>query len=422
MQLNELVDANALVAEREAWAVGGVAPGAVVAPGSRAEAARVVDAARTRGWAVVPLGGGTQAAAGAQGAPAPRRLDLVLSTRRLDRVVDYQPDDMTVTLEPGVTLAALARLLAPRGQFLPLDPPLPARATVGGTVAAAAAGPWRAAYGTPRDWLIGCRVLGADGLEVRGGGQVVKNVAGYDLPKVYTGSWGTLGLLTELTFKVLPQPPARAWSRVTVADAAAAEALLGAVMGSDLEPAALELLVEGKGAGLAWSLVFEFLHFEEAVAWQQEELERLAGTLGAGAARLSPDAGAALSEALRDGRAAAPFAARIGTVSSLVAPLAEEAANCLAAAGLPPAVQAHAATGQVHVLGGAETPEAVAGTLRALAAARGATCTFPRLPAALVGRVDPWGPVGPELRLMQGIKAALDPHGVFSPGCFVGGI
>ena len=158
--------------------VNGVAPAAVAAPATPAEAACLVLLARERGWAIVPFGGGTWIQFGS----APTRFDLAISTRRLTRVVDYQPDDMTVTVEPGVTLSVLAQTLERRQQILPLDPPLPSRATAGGTVAAAASGPWRAGFGTPRDWLIGCRVVADDGQEVRGGGQVVKNVAGYDLP------------------------------------------------------------------------------------------------------------------------------------------------------------------------------------------------------------------------------------------------
>ena len=401
------------------YSVNGIAPARAAAPATREEAAELIRKAAAEGWAIVPYGGGTQIDLGCP----PARLDLVLSTERLNRVVDYQPDDMTVTVEPGITLAELERVLSGRGQFLPLNPPLPDRATVGGMVAAASSGPWRAAYGTPRDWVIGCRVVGADGQEVRGGGQVVKNVAGYDLPKLYTGSFGTLGLITEVTFKVMPRPPASGCCRVTLDSADATEALLRSAMDSDLQPAALELILRPEteeGETLSWSLLFQFLHFPEAVEWQIRHLLDLAKTAGARAEQLPAEVGDPLLRSLRDLPAQAPFVARIGTVSSRVAETATQAAGLSRLYAHEPAIRAHAATGQVYVYASAEVDSAFAGELRALATAQNASCRFPRLPPALVGQVEPWGEVGPELRLMRGIKQALDPGSLFSPGRFAG--
>src|SRR5262249_27844415 len=157
------------------------------------------------------------------------------------------------------------------------DPPLPEQATLGGTVAAAASGPLRAAYGTPRDWLIGARVVDAEGKVVRPGGRGVKNVAGYDLCKLYTGSLGTLGILAELTFKVLPRPQAWAYSAAGLRDAEAAETLVAAIQASDVGPAALELVndpawqiaADAVPAPDRFVLLVVFAGDEEAVAWQQ---------------------------------------------------------------------------------------------------------------------------------------------------------
>ena len=402
------------------FAVGGVVPASVVEPGTRDEAASLIIRARDEGWSVVPWGGGTQIDLGFP----PRRLDLVVSTARLQQVVDYQPDDMTLTVEPGVSLARVERLLSERDQFLPLDPPLPARATVGGTVAAASSGPWRAGYGTPRDWVIGCRVIDAGGRIVRGGGQVVKNVAGYDLPKLYTGSFGTLGLLCEITFKVMPRPPARGYARVGIATPEAAEEILGAILDSDLQPAVVELghqdVMDRPGPS-QWFLFLQFLHVDEAVDWQLRETERLAGAAGCPVETLTPETGDTLLRRLRDRTALHPFAARIEATSSRAAEAAGEAAALCARRGLPAWVTAHAATGQVHVCAAGEADAAFCHELRVLAGVHG-SCLFPRLPPALVGEIDPWGPAGPEVRIMSGIKAALDPSGTFSPGRFVGGL
>jgi glycolate oxidase FAD binding subunit len=402
------------------YAVQDVVPSLVAEPGTRDEAAALIVHARERGWSLVPYGGGTQMGMGFP----PRKLDVAISTRRLNRVVDYQPDDMTVTVEPGLTLAELAETLAGRNQFLPLNPPFPHRATVGGTVAAGAAGPWRAGYGTPRDWVIGLRVVGADGLEVRAGGQVVKNVAGYDLPKLYTGSYGTLGLITEVTFKVMPRPPASGYALAVCPTAEAAEALLAAALGSDLLPAALELFSPGAAGhdfeGLG--LLFQLMHAPEAVGWQQEHLRALGTAHGAMVSVPSNDEGDGLLARLRDLPAQMPFVCRVGTLSSRVArQLAAAEATCRAS-GVQPALTAHAATGQLFVCISGDVPEGLPAQLRQSAQSYGTSCLFPRLPAPLSAQIDPWGDAGLELRLMRSIKQSLDPTGVFNPGRFVGGI
>lgn len=424
IELNELMGPGTAVPGGHDTAVCGVAPRAVAVPPTREAAAHLLARAGDRGWAVVPRGGGTLLA---QGAP-PTRLDLLLSTARLNRLVDYQPDDMTVTVEAGMTLAALAALLGERGQVLPLNPPLPERATVGGTVAAAATGSLRAGYGSPRDWVIGLRVLDSSGQEVRGGGQVVKNVAGYDLPKLYTGSFGTLGLITEVTFKVLPRPEATAYCRAALPDAAHVEGLLAALFASPLEPAAVELVhnwsaAADPAAGLPpWSLLVQFLHCNEAVVWQARAFQELAAGVGAAAERLPERTGERLLAELRDLPATVPFLARLATVSNRVAPLAAAAVDAAAPHADHVAVWAHAATGQLYVGAGEAVDPELPRALEALARGAGARCLFPRLPAPLQGQVDPWGAPGPEFRLLRGIKEALDPAGIFSPGRFAGGL
>ncbi|KWX11014.1 hypothetical protein TR74_00225, partial [Carbonactinospora thermoautotrophica] len=164
---------------------------------------------------------------------------LVLDTTRLARVVEHAAGDLVVVVEAGTRLDTLQETLAAHGQRLALDPP--SGGTVGGTVAANAAGPLRLLYGTARDLLIGVTVVRADGVVARAGGKVVKNVAGYDLGKLFTGSYGTLGVITQAVFRLHPLPAARAYVTRTVADAAEASRLVQAVLRSQLVPAALEL-------------------------------------------------------------------------------------------------------------------------------------------------------------------------------------
>jgi glycolate oxidase FAD binding subunit len=409
----DILGADGVLAAEAAAAhgVSGVVPAVVAVPGDREQAGALIRRAREEGWALVPYGGGTQVDFGFP----PARLDVAVSTARLDRVVDYQPDDMTLTVEPGVTLHRVGEILAPRGQFLPLNPPRPEKATVGGMMAAASSGPWRAGYGTPRDWIIGCRVVGADAQEVRGGGQVVKNVAGYDLPKLYTGSFGTLGLITEVTFKVLPQPPAVAVCRVSIPRAEQLEALVGRVLSSDLQPCALDAqYAEGR-----WAVTVELRHFPEALAWQTSHLGTIAVNLGLEATILADaEASAAMTE-LRDRPTALPFLARIGTLSSRIGETASALVRLCERRGIAPLVFAHAATGQAFFQADVADTE-LASEIRAIAREAGASCAFPSLPAGLAGAIDPWGEPGPELALMRGIKDKLDPTRIFSPGRFVG--
>jgi glycolate oxidase FAD binding subunit len=185
------------------YAIDGLSPMAVVVPEDRDQVADVMRWAGESGVTVFPRGGGTKTALG----NPPDSVSLVLDLSRLNRVIDYQPGDMTVTVEAGITLDALQRELAAARQFVPLESPLPGRATVGGTLATAYSGPMAHAYGPPRDWLIGVGVVGADGVATKAGGRVVKNVTGYDLNKLYTGSMGTLGIIVEASFKVSPLQP-----------------------------------------------------------------------------------------------------------------------------------------------------------------------------------------------------------------------
>ena len=184
------------------YTIDGLTPQWVMKPANRWEVAQILAWASSAGSKVAPWGGGTQISLG----NLPENLNLVLDLSRLDQVVDFQPADLTVTVEAGITLESLQGHLASAGKFLPLEAPLAGRATVGGILATSAVGPLRHAYGLPRDWLIGIRVISPAGEETKAGGRVVKNVTGYDLNKLYTGSLGTLGVIVEATFKLAPLP------------------------------------------------------------------------------------------------------------------------------------------------------------------------------------------------------------------------
>lgn len=184
------------------YAVDGIVPGEVVLPDSIEEVSRVMAAASAGGRAVIPLGGGTLASLGNR----PRAYDLALGTSKLAGVLYHEPADLVASVRAGTTMAELSSVLAKGGQTLPLDSPFPDQATIGGIIAAGYSGPSRLAFGEPRDWLIGIKVVTADGRVSKAGGRVVKNVTGYDMCKLYSGSLGTLGVIVQANFKLTPLP------------------------------------------------------------------------------------------------------------------------------------------------------------------------------------------------------------------------
>src|SRR5512139_2880032 len=205
----------------------GVAPGLVAAPAAVDEAAAVMRLAAEHELTVVPRGAESRLDWGLP----PSRCDLLIDTHRLDRVIEHAAGDLVVKVEAGLPIDTLAERLAGQGQQLALDLPLPG-STVGGTLAAGAAGPRALLYGSVRDLLIGATIVRADGTVAKSGGKVVKNVAGYDLGRLLTGSYGTLGLIVEAAFRLHPLPAAQAYVTAALPDTAAAHRAVQAVLHS----------------------------------------------------------------------------------------------------------------------------------------------------------------------------------------------
>ncbi len=230
---------DALVAaDPAADAIAGVVPSFVAFPASTQEASALLRAAAAFDLAVVPRGAGT----GTGWGPPPSACDLIIDLQAMDQVTEHAAGDLVVRVQAGATIRHLASVLASAGQELALD--VPADATVGGVVATGTTGPRRFRYGAPRDLLIGITIVRADGVVAHSGGKVVKNVAGYDLGKLFSGSQGTLGLITEATFRLHPRPAEVAWitgdyGPSALADAASAVA---SAAGSALVPSAVELV------------------------------------------------------------------------------------------------------------------------------------------------------------------------------------
>jgi glycolate oxidase FAD binding subunit len=229
--------ATAREADPASDAVAGVMPSFVASPGGTDEASALLRAAAGHGLTVVPRGAGTGLAWGTP----PASVDLVVDLRSMDQVIEHEAGDLVVRVQAGATIGQLASVLAQAGQQLALD--APADATVGGVVASGTAGPRRFRYGAPRDLLIGITVVRADGVVAHSGGKVVKNVAGYDIGKLFAGSQGTLGLIAEATFRLHPLPGAVAYvtAEFGPAERAGAVAAVTSAAGSTLVPSAVEL-------------------------------------------------------------------------------------------------------------------------------------------------------------------------------------
>lgn len=413
------------------YVVEGRTPEAAAFPGSLDEARAVVEAAAGADVPIIPWGGGT---ASTVGTPAARS-GLVLGLSRLARLVEHEPGDLTVTVEAGMTIAALQSALGGRGQWLSLDPPDADRATIGGVIAANASGPRRHLYGTARDLLIGVTAITADGAVVRGGGKVVKNVAGYDLPKLFVGSYGTLGILIEVTLKLRPRPDAERLVAVGFDRLKDAGAAARAVMGSDLVPSALELLDGEAGRALGSSgtgamLVVGFDGLAEQVDWQCVEIGRLAAPLGGrSVTTLPPETWSRLGRAAPDAFPTPAAVMKLVVLPATVAETMEQGANAARQRGLMTAWSAHAGVGVLtaSLFSAREYPElgpiaAVIGEWRDIAHAGGGHATLEWAPLALKTEVPVWDEAGAAGRIMQRIKAQLDPRNLLNPGRFVAGI
>jgi glycolate oxidase FAD binding subunit len=379
----------------------------------------------------VPWGGGTAVGVGVP----PARAGLVLHLGRLAALVEHEPGDLTATAQAGITLGALQAALRARGQWLSLDPPDAARATLGGVLAANASGPRRHLYGTARDALIGVTVVTGEGAVVRGGGKVVKNVAGYDLPKLLVGSFGTLGVIVEATVKLRPLPDEERLVGVRFERLKDAGAAVRALLASELIPNAVELVDAPAAAGLGLppapaTLAVGFDGLGEQVDWQVAELAAVVGPCGGTRpAPLPPDAWERLASAPRDAFDASAAAMTLSVLPSVVADTMEQGAEAARQRGLASAWCAHAGVGHVTATlraeGARQDPAPVAAVLedwRAAARAGGGHASVTWAPLPVKSALPVWDDAGAAGRLMQRIKAQLDPGGVLNPGRFVGGI
>ncbi len=390
----------------------------VAAPATTAEAAAVLRAAAELGLTVVPRGSGSRLDWGA----APDSCDLIIDTRRLGQVLEHAAGDLVVSVQAGLTLEALGRVVAQAGQRLALDPP--GGGTAGGVLATQAAGPLRFRYGAPRDLLIGITIVRPDGIVAKSGGKVVKNVAGYDIGKLFAGSYGTLGLITEAIFRLHPAPSATAVVTLDCPDPQSAQAAVEAVASSPLAPSAVELSWPSANAPLAVAVLLE--GDDDSVTGRAD---RMLALLGRRATAGRPAQAA-------DGHGQPKNTStllQVGFWAGQLASVLTAIRTAAIAEDLDPAVGGSAAAGMLQVEISGEAPsDAVArfvAGLRAGLAGRtvgrvppaAASAVVRRAPADVREAVDMWGPVS-SLELMRAVKEQFDPERRMAPGRFAGGI
>jgi glycolate oxidase FAD binding subunit len=407
--------------------VDGLRPRWVVRPASLEALSRVIALAHDGGLAVVPRGGGHALELG----NPPARLDIVVDLSALDRMIEYNPDDLTITVEAGISTGALAELLVPHGQWLPIDPPGVAARTLGGVAATNAGGPLRARFGGMRDLLLGARFVQPDGVVTWGGSKVVKSVSGYDVPKLMVGALGTLGVLAELTLRLHPLPDIeRSWF-VVLDRPEAAQDFVARLVDSPLQPSRVELvnhraaralLGESGGAGVAVSIG----SVTDAVREQGERLAGLAKAVGAQIVPLPDGFWRAMSAAM-----APPPGSTVLQVASLAGRLSDtvEAIAAIVQAGASEAdvrLTGCAVLGTLRlVVGGASVAELAALTtrVRSWVGELGGSVVVASGPVELRRAVDPWGPVEPgAFGLMRALRDEFDPKRVLNPGRYVGGL
>jgi glycolate oxidase FAD binding subunit len=389
----------------------------VAEPGSIEEISELMKLASEEGITAAPRGGGTKMNLG----NPPRDLDLILSTARFNEIIEHTPGDQVVRVQAGLRLEDLQEQLAGADQMLGIDPPeRGAGATIGGIVAANSSGPRRYSYGTVRDLIIGITVVLPDGTVAKAGGKVVKNVAGYDLSKLFTGSLGTLGVIATCNFRLHPRPEAARTVAVELDSTLSAGKAAQAIVHAQLVPSAVELhwsdeqklltvLIEGIPPGVeAQTETASFLlkDFGEVRTLSDEEVENLGP--------LDPP-----------GVGDEEVAIKISAPPSELTGVLDSALGAAERRSITPRITGHAGTGVTYVaLSGGEEEARVQTVeeLREIWVRRGGSVTVRKASPSTKRRLEAWGPAGDYFGLLRRVKDKFDPGDILNPGRFVGGI
>jgi glycolate oxidase FAD binding subunit len=395
----------------------GVVPRLVLEPASVAEAVEALRALARDRMRVAFVGGGTELELGTP----PEGLDAVVRTGGLARLVEHAPSDQIATVEAGMPLAELQRRLAPHRQRLALDPPKAELATVGGVISANAFGPRRHRFGAARDLVVGMSFVRADGTLAKGGGKVVKNVAGFDIPRLLVGSLGTLALVATVTVRLHPLPEAVESVLFEDLEAVQVRALVASVQAAQLEPSSAAALTEGGRLEVA----FRFEGFAPGVTEQLQRLLALAVSLRLGGEQLDVGAARAFWARHDSFRSGGSLRAKIAAPPAALAEVDKVALRPLLEALHGGAAVLYPTLGIAFAAGDPTAPDRISRTVaeaRAALAPLGGTLVLAAAPAAVREIASVWGAPPPSIAVMRHVKDQLDPDHRLAPGRFVGGI
>jgi glycolate oxidase FAD binding subunit len=396
-------------------AVEGHQPILVLEPGDAATVANMLHWADTERLTVIPRGAGTKLTWGS----SPSSADLVLSTARLVAGVDHCAGDLTAILPAGASLTRMNELLGRERQWLPLDPPLSDRATIGGIVATNDSGPRRHRYGTARDLIIGIEMALVDGRTAKAGGRVVKNVAGYDLSRLLCGSFGTLAVILSATFKLAPLPAASCTVVATAGNAQRLGRLALALAAAPLTPSAVEL--DSPPARM-------LIRFETTPAAAEQQAAAACDLCARHEAPTTVLQGVLEREAWRSYESqlwqTEGTLLKIAVLPSHVGDLVDLIERATASHAVDYRVGGRAALGILFLKmrRDVERHMDIVRDVRRTAAARGGSAVLLSTPVSTEQRVDSWGEAGDGLGMMRAVKARFDPHGTLNPGRGPGGV
>ncbi len=357
-------------------------------------------------------------------------IQLIVSTQKCDRLIEHAVGDLTVTVEAGIKLADLQAQLQATNQFLPIDPAFGEQATIGGILATADTGSWRERYGGIRDMVLGISFIRGDGEIAKAGGRVVKNVAGYDLMKLYTGSYGTLGIITQVTLRTYPLPEASKTIALTGDYTAVAQAMQ-TLRNSGLTPTAADLVsasvVDKLGIAKNPALIIRFQTISQSIAQQLSQLESIAQQLNLQVSHYQDidetNLWQRLSEIIRFPSSETAIIGKIGVIPTAVVNLLQQLETITANQEL---VMIHAGSGIGHLhidnIDDEATYLTLIAKIRSFCHDNDGFLTVLTAPNSIKQQLDPWDYSGNALQIMRAIKQKFDPNNIFNPGRFVDGI
>ena len=390
-------------------------PECFVAPHTQTTLGEVVSLAGKQNWRIMPSGNGSKLSWGG----LVKGADLVVSTQNLNRIIDHAVGDLTVTAEAGVKLVELQEKLHTTGQFLPLDPAYPHNATLGGIIATADTGSWRQGYGGVRDLVLGISFVRADGKIAKAGGRVVKNVAGYDLMKLLTGSYGTLGIITQVTLRTYPLPPA-SQTIILTGDYTQITTAASSLLASSLTPTCGDIISESvvKKLGIdeGMGLIIRFQSIPNSVAEQCQKVQTIADNLGLQTMIKTEEQEAQiwsqLNQLIHPPATDHTITCKVGILPNGAVEFCRHLGQLTDYKGLG-IINFGSGLGKLQL----EQPNCIE-ELRDYCQKHQGFLSILTSPAQIKSQIEPWGYAGNAREIMRGIKEQFDPQNLFSPGRF----